>query len=168
MSTSIDLDQHTRPHWTDTERANVELVAEFVRLIMNEHDYTTARERFGDHPYVQHSRGIPDGIDNLFVYLEGITKRFPGYSYEVKRVTVDDDQVTNRSASTCDSSRCYAAGRPAITTDCSDRRRRMGRMAQPAVYHSAAVARCRQELHGRDEHADHHHRPANSLSLPAV
>ena len=100
MSTSIDLDQHTRPHWTDTERANVELVAEFVRLIMNEHDYTTARERFGDHPYVQHSRGIPDGIDNLFVYLEGITKRFPGYSYDVKRITVDDDQVTFRAHAT--------------------------------------------------------------------
>ncbi|MEL6981351.1 MAG: nuclear transport factor 2 family protein, partial [Actinomycetota bacterium] len=64
----------------------------------------SARNRFGASAYVQHSRGIPDGIEGLFNYLEGLTKRFPGYSYDVKHVHADGDYVTFHSHATLKSS----------------------------------------------------------------
>lgn len=101
MSTpTIDIDTLARPTWTEQERANAALIADFVRLVMNEHDFDGARTRFGANDYVQHSRGIPDGMANLLSYLADITKRFPEYSYDVKRIQVDGDLVTFHSHAT--------------------------------------------------------------------
>ena len=94
---TIDIAELTRPNWTDAERDNAELVADFVRTIMNEHDFDAARARFGSGRYRQHSRGIPDGIESLFTYLEDLTNRFPEYTYDVKRINVDGDHVTFHS-----------------------------------------------------------------------
>ncbi|MEM7023447.1 MAG: nuclear transport factor 2 family protein [Pseudomonadota bacterium] len=99
-SASTAIDVIHRGHWTDEERRNVELVAEFVGLVMNEHDYEAARERFGSNSYVQHSRGIPDRMEGIIDYLDGLTKRFPEYRYDVRHVHADGEFVTFHSHAT--------------------------------------------------------------------
>jgi predicted SnoaL-like aldol condensation-catalyzing enzyme len=94
------IDNLAKDHWSEGERANAELVAEFVRLAMNDHDYEALRRRFGAGAYRQHSRGIPDGIDGLAGYLESLTRRYPEYQYEVRHVHVDGDHVVFHSHAT--------------------------------------------------------------------
>jgi len=96
----VNITTLSRPDWSPQERANAELIADFVRLVMNEHDFATARMRFGASDYVQHSRGIPNGMEDLLDYLADITKRFPEYSYDVKRIHVDGELVTFHSHAT--------------------------------------------------------------------
>ena len=55
------------------------------------------RERFASSPYVQHNHGIPDGIEGLLGTIEQLTRRFPDYTYDVRRITVDGDVVTFHS-----------------------------------------------------------------------
>ena len=97
---TIDTSALNRSDWTEAEQRNVALIADFVQLVMNEHDYDEARHRFGHHRYTQHSRSIPDGMPALIDYLEDLTKRFPEYSYDVKRITADGDLVTFHSHAT--------------------------------------------------------------------
>ena len=91
------LDQ---PHWSPTEARNARIISDFVRRIMNEHDFESVREQYRDSAYRQHSRGIADGIPGLLENLAGLTKRFPEFSYDVKRVMVDGDLVTFHSHAT--------------------------------------------------------------------
>ena len=94
------IDIAPKAHWTDAERRNVELVAEFIGLVMNEHDYVAARERFGSNSYVQHSRGIPDRMEGILDYLEALTKRYPEYRYDVRHVHADGEFVIFHSHAT--------------------------------------------------------------------
>lgn len=97
---AIELDDLRRPTWTPEETANAELVAEFVRLLMNEHDFEAVRERFGSGDYIQHNPIIADGIEGVIKTVGDLTKRFPEYAYDVKHILVDDDIVTTHSHAT--------------------------------------------------------------------
>lgn len=97
---AIDIIPLLKDHWTPRERANVERVADFIQLLMNDHDYDAVLSRFDAGTYVQHNRNIPDGIPGLVAYLKDITKRFPEYAYDVKRIDVDGDNVTFHSHAT--------------------------------------------------------------------
>lgn len=94
------LDYQMKDHWTPQERDNVETAAEFVQMLMIDHDFDAFRARFGSSPYVQHSRGIPEGIDGLVDYVSTLAGRFPEYAYDVKNVLVDGDHVTFQSHAT--------------------------------------------------------------------
>ncbi|MEM1413395.1 MAG: nuclear transport factor 2 family protein [Myxococcota bacterium] len=97
---NVDLDSLARPHWTDQERANAALAADFVRLLMNEHDFDAVRERFGEGSYVQHNHGIADGLEGVLATIQNLIKRFPEYGYDVKTVLVDGDTVVFHSHAT--------------------------------------------------------------------
>lgn len=94
---SIDVDRLASEGWSTTERRNAETVADFIQLLMLNHDFDAVRERFGHSPYVQHNHAIPDGIEGLLGYVGALTKRFPEYTYDVRRITVDGDVVTFQS-----------------------------------------------------------------------
>jgi len=100
--TTVDIDLTTlsRPTWTTTEETNVALVADFVRLLMNEHDFDAVRTRYGNDAYVQHNHGIADGIEGVLETVGNLTKRFPEYSYDVKHIHADDDMVIFHSHAT--------------------------------------------------------------------
>ena len=97
---TIELDAHTRTNWTPEEIANAELVTGFVRALMNDHDFDTVRDVYGNDAYVQHNHGIVDGIDGVITTVSDLVKRFPEYSYDVKHVHVDDDIVIFHSHAT--------------------------------------------------------------------
>ena len=99
-TTTTTIDVRTQDHWSDAERRNVEVVAEFVGLLMNAHDFDTLRDRFGSSSYIQHSRGIADGIEGVIGYVENLTRRYPEYQYDVKHVHVDGEFVTFHSHAT--------------------------------------------------------------------
>ncbi|MEM6784259.1 MAG: nuclear transport factor 2 family protein [Bacteroidota bacterium] len=86
--------------WTDAEVANVRVVTDFVYNLMNTHDFAYVRQTFGGHPYVQHSRSIPDGMEALIEFVGTFAKRFPDYTYDVKHVRADGDYVTFHSHAT--------------------------------------------------------------------
>ena len=96
----VEVGPFVQPHWTPEEVANATLVAQFVHLLMNEHDFAAVRDRFGNDAYLQHNHVIADGIDGLIETLEGLTKRFPEYGYDVKSVNVDGDIVIFHSHAT--------------------------------------------------------------------
>ncbi|MDJ0960135.1 MAG: nuclear transport factor 2 family protein [Acidimicrobiia bacterium] len=97
---TIDLNDLRRPTWSPEEEANVELVADFVRLLMNEHDFEAVRARYGSSNYVQHNHGIPDGIEGVLETVGTLVKRFPDYTYDVKHILADGDIVTLHSHAT--------------------------------------------------------------------
>ncbi len=97
---TIELEDLRRPTWSPDEEANAALVLEFVRLLMNEHDFEAVRERFGSGQYVQHNHGIADGIEGVLTTIGDLVKRFPDYTYDVKHVLVDGDIVTLHSHAT--------------------------------------------------------------------
>lgn len=80
--------------WSPNERANVNRVAEFVQLIMNDHDFDAVRERFGSGSYTQHNRTMTDGLDGVLEAVGRTVKRFPEFGYDVRRVLADGDYVT--------------------------------------------------------------------------
>lgn len=93
----VDFQALERPEWSEAERKNAQTIAEFVQLLMNEHDFDQVRDRFSTDSYVQHNRAIPDGIDGLTNYVARIAKRFPDYSYDVRHILVSGDRVVFRS-----------------------------------------------------------------------
>lgn len=97
MSTTIDFDTLTQPHWSDTERANARLALEFVQLLMNDHDFDAVGAQFGDGTYTQHNRSMRDGIPGVLAAVQRIVNRFPGYSYDVKSIVASGDRVVVQS-----------------------------------------------------------------------
>lgn len=97
---SVDLEKLERPNWSAEEALNVKLVAEFVQLLMNEHDFDSVRNRFSSSAYTQHNHGIADGIEGVIATVRDLTKRFPDYSYDVKHIAVDGDFVIFHSHAT--------------------------------------------------------------------
>ncbi len=91
---TIDLDTLRRSTWSPEEEANVALVADFVRLLMNDHDFEAVRARYGSSDYLQHNHGIADGIEGVLETVGGLVKRFPSYTYNVKHILADGDIVT--------------------------------------------------------------------------
>lgn len=97
---TIDTDQLARLSWTSRDAEHAALVLDFVDLLMNAHDFEAIRSRFGSDEYVQHNHGIADGIDGVIDTVSDLVKRFPEYSYDVKHVAVDGDQVVLHSHAT--------------------------------------------------------------------
>lgn len=94
MSTvRIDLESLRADSWSEQEVANVELIVGFVQRLMNDHDFDLVLREYGNPHYRQHNRSIPDGMPALVDYVKAFVKRFPDYSYDVKRVLADGDYV---------------------------------------------------------------------------
>lgn len=100
VTPAVDFDRLQQTCWTERETENAQLVATFIQLVMNDHDLPQVLERFGEHPYRQHALAIPDGVPGLVDYMEGITKRFPDYSYDVKHIAASGDTVIFQSHAT--------------------------------------------------------------------
>lgn len=93
----IVFNKYVQKHWTKKESENVKVVVDFFQHLMNEHDFEYTLKTYGDGPYTQHNRGIPDGIYGLVEYVKTLTKRFPEYSFDVKKIYADGDFVVLHS-----------------------------------------------------------------------
>lgn len=93
----ISLDAHVQEHWTQQEADNAALVVDFFQRLMNEHDFEYILRTFDNGSYIQHNRGIPDGMSGLVGYVKTLVKRFPDYSYDVKRIISSGDFVVLHS-----------------------------------------------------------------------
>ncbi|MEM9934292.1 MAG: ester cyclase [Bacteroidota bacterium] len=101
MSTlTIQLDTARKSSWSEQEVNNVVLITDFVQHLMNDHDFTYVRDTFGNSEYVQHNRSVPEGMEGILTYMEGFTKKFPEFSYDVKHIYADGDFVTFHSHAT--------------------------------------------------------------------
>lgn len=90
----------TSKSWDERESNNVQTVARFVELLMNEHDFDQVLSKFNNDQYKQHNRNLPEGIEGLVGFLREFTKKFPEYSYDVKRIFADGDHIVFHSHAT--------------------------------------------------------------------
>ncbi|MDE9449957.1 nuclear transport factor 2 family protein [Aliiroseovarius sp. Z3] len=67
---------------------------------MNDHDFDHVLRTYREGPYIQHNRAIPPEISGVVGYVKTLTKRFPGYSYDVKRIIASGDFVVLHSHAT--------------------------------------------------------------------
>ena len=96
----IEIDNHLQDKWTPQEADNVKVVVDFFQRLMNEHDFEYTLEKYGNGSYTQHNRAIPNEISGLVNYVKKLTKRFPEYSFDVKRIMADGDFVVLHSHTT--------------------------------------------------------------------
>lgn len=96
----VDLESMQKNHWSQQEIDNVELVAEFVQKLMNEHDFEYVLEHFNDSRYVQHNRNIPDKVEGLVGFLSAFVEQYPDYAYDVKHIYADGSFVVFHSHAT--------------------------------------------------------------------
>jgi len=89
-----------KDNWSAQEEKNVKLVIDFIQHLMNNHDFDYVTRKFGDHAYVQHNRGIPDGMNALIKYVKEFATRYPDYTYDVKHAYADGDFVIFHSHAT--------------------------------------------------------------------
>ena len=97
---TINLNDHLQESWTQQETNNVKVVVDFFQHLMNEHDFKYTLENYDKGPYIQHNRAIPNEIKGLVGYVKKMTKRFPEYSFDVKRIIVHEDFVVLHSHTT--------------------------------------------------------------------
>ena len=94
MSTpQVNLAALKQDHWSELELANATLLADFIQHLMNEHDFAYVLQNFDASAYTQHNRSIPDGLPALVDFVKDFARKFPEYSYDVKRINVDGDFV---------------------------------------------------------------------------
>lgn len=96
----INLSDFVSNTWTDQEKANAEIVVDFVQQLMNNHNFEYVKATFGSHPYIQHNRAMNDGMEGVIEYVSTLVKRFPDYTYDVKHIYVDGDRVIFHTHST--------------------------------------------------------------------
>ena len=96
----IIFDHYAQNHWTEREVKNVKVVIDFFQHIMNEHDFEYVLKTYGGGTYLQHNRAIPNEIEGLVGYVKTMVKRFPEYSFDVKKVYADGDYVLLHSHAT--------------------------------------------------------------------
>ena len=96
----IDLPSLQKPGWTQQERANAELITDFVQNLMNNHNFDYILEHYNDSSYVQHNRNLPDKVTGLVGFLEEFVEEYPDYTYDVKHIYVDGDYVIFHSHAT--------------------------------------------------------------------
>ena len=96
----ININDHLQESWTQQETDNVKTVVDFFQHLMNEHDFESTLKKHGNTSYMQHNRAIPNGIDGLVGYVKGVVKRFPDYSFDVKRIIASGDFVVLHSHAT--------------------------------------------------------------------
>lgn len=97
---SINTDTWMKAHWSEQDKRNASRVVDFVRQIMNEHNFEQVEREYGDSPYMQHNRNMEDGIFGVLNYMKTLTQRFPDFAYEIKNVLVDGDYVVVHSHAT--------------------------------------------------------------------
>ncbi|MCT4645265.1 MAG: ester cyclase [Carboxylicivirga sp.] len=96
----IDINKHLQSNWTPQETENVKVVVDFFQHLMNEHDFDYTLNNFGGGSYTQHNRAIPNEMEGLIGYVKTMTKRFPEYSFDVKKIFADGDYVIFHSHTT--------------------------------------------------------------------
>ena len=96
----INADQHIKKNWTEKEKNNVKVVVDFFQNLMNNHDFNYTLKNHNQGPYVQHNRAIPNEITGLVGYVKNMVKRFPEYSFDVKKIYADEDYVRLHSHTT--------------------------------------------------------------------
>ena len=96
----INYDNYVQAHWTEQEKENVKVVIDFFQHLMNEHNFEYTLKNFGGGSYTQHNRAIPNEIEGLVGYVKTMVKRFPEYSFDVKKVYADGDYVILHSHTT--------------------------------------------------------------------
>lgn len=96
----IDINAHLQGNWSQQETDNVKTVIDFFQHLMNEHDFDYTLKTYGDGRYIQHNRAIPDNVPGLISYVKYVTKRYPEYSFDVKRVIASGDFVVLHSHTT--------------------------------------------------------------------
>ena len=96
----IQFEALQKDTWSEQERANVELISEFVQLMMNEHDFERVLEKYNNDSYVQHNRNLPNGIEGLVAFLKEFVSDYPEYSYDVKHIYSDGNYVVFHSHAT--------------------------------------------------------------------
>ncbi len=89
----VRLDDFIEEGWSQTETNNAKVVIDFVQHLMNDHDFDYIERTFGSHPYVQHNQSMIDGIPGVLEAVQGVVKRSPDYSYDVKRIIASGDYV---------------------------------------------------------------------------
>ena len=89
----IPFEQLKQNHWSDQETQNAATAVEFFQRLMNDHDFDYVQSKFGGTPYTQHNRAIPPEIEGVIGYVKTLTKRFPEYSFDVKRIFSNGDYV---------------------------------------------------------------------------
>ena len=96
----IPFDQLKQDHWSDQETKNAAVVVDFFQRLMNEHDFDYTLKTYAGGSYIQHNRAIPAEISGLVGYVKTLTKRFPDYSFDVKRIIASGDFVVLHSHAT--------------------------------------------------------------------
>ncbi len=96
----INFASLAKPHWSETDRSNAELVVDFVQLLMNNHDFDELTRQYKDQPYKQHNRNIANGIEGVVKTVGDLVKNAPEFSYDVKSAYVDGDHVILHSHAT--------------------------------------------------------------------
>jgi predicted SnoaL-like aldol condensation-catalyzing enzyme len=97
---TIEFNQHLEESWSQQEVNNVKTVVDFFQRLMNEHDFDYILENYDKGSYVQHNRAIPNDIPGLVSYVKGVVKRFPEYSFDIKRIIASGDFVVLHSHAT--------------------------------------------------------------------
>ncbi len=97
-SPKINFEILKQDHWSDQEKSNVSIIADFVQHIMNDHNFDYILKNYGDSRYLQHNKGIPDGVAGLVEFIKNnFAKRYPEYSYDVKWIVASGDMVITHS-----------------------------------------------------------------------
>ncbi len=96
----IIFDKFVQEHWTPQETENVKVVIDFFQKLMNEHNFEYTLKTYSGGSYIQHNRAIPNEIEGLVSYVKIMVKRFPEYSFHVKKIFADGDYVVLHSHTT--------------------------------------------------------------------
>ena len=96
----INFENYTKDHWTDQEAENVKVVVDFFQHLMNEHDFEYILKTYASGSYIQHNRAIPNEIEGQVGYVKIMVKRFPDYSFDVKKIFADGNYVILHSHAT--------------------------------------------------------------------
>ena len=83
----INFESLKKENWSNQELENVKLIVDFVQHLMNNHDFDYIMKAYGDTPYVQHNRNIPEGIKGIVGFVKQFSERFPDFAYDVKTYT---------------------------------------------------------------------------------
>lgn len=93
----IPFERLKQEHWTDQEAKNAAVIVDFFQRLMNDHDFDYVAHAYSAGPYIQHNRAIPPDMSGVIGYVKTLTKRFPEYSYDVKRIIASGDFVVLHS-----------------------------------------------------------------------
>lgn len=88
------------PSWSEQEKKNVELISSFVKDLMIDHNAEKVIAKYGNSSYIQHNRNIPDGMKGIATYVSEFAKKYPDFTYDVKRIIADGDYVIFHSHAT--------------------------------------------------------------------